>query len=256
MARLPERLAEELGEAIRCGAQAECVSQRKSEKCELRTAWRITLANGEIIDAEQVVFSVPAYEAARMIEGSAPALARELNAIDYAPMSGVSSGYDRSQVKNSLDGFGFMVPRKEGLKTICAFWNSSLFPERAPEGRVLMTSFVRSESDVDCRTFDADTVAQTVEAENAAILGITGQPTVRHVWNHPRALPQYNVGHGKRVAASRDFLPALCGLHLAGNYLKGRSIGDCVELAFQVADNVDRQLRETNSQPVARSSEE
>ena len=256
MARLPERLAEELREAIRCGVRVESVTQYKSEIRESPTVWRIALANGEKIDTEQVVLSVPSYEAARMIEGSAPALAGELSAIEYASMSAVSSGYDRRQVKNSLGGFGFMVPRKEGLETICTFWNSSLFPGRAPEDKVLMTSFVRSGSGVDSRAFDEDTLARTIEAENAAILGITGQPTVRHVWNYPRALPQYNVGHGKRVAAIRDLLPALGNLHLAGNYLQGRSIGDCVELAYQVAGNVHSQLCKTDIQPVTRSSEE
>jgi len=55
---------------------------------------------------------------------------------------------------------------------------------------------------------------------------------------NPQALPQYNIGHAKRVAAINEGLRAFPNLHLAGNYLKGRSIGDCVEMAFQVAENV------------------
>jgi len=256
MARLPERLAEELRESIRYGVRVESVAQHKSDIRESRGFWRVALANSEIIRTDQVVLCVPAYEAARMMASSAPALARELSAIEYAPMCAVSSGYDRRQVKNSLDGFGFMVPRKEGLKTVCTFWNSSLFPGRAPEGKVLMTSFVRREPEEGSGTLDEEALARTVEVENAAILGITGEPAVRNAWSHPRALPQYNVGHGKRVAAIRDFLPALSHLHLAGNYLKGRSIGDCVELAFEVAGNVHSRLCETGVQAATHSSEE
>jgi protoporphyrinogen/coproporphyrinogen III oxidase len=255
MARLPERLAKELREAIRYGVRVERVTQQKGEARE-PTVWRIALANGEIMDAQHVVLSVPAYEAACMMASSVPALARELGAIEYTPMSCVSSGYDRHQVKNRLDGFGFMVPRKEGLKTICTFWNSSLFPGQAPQGKVLMTSFVRSGPDGDSGAFDEEALARAIAAENAAFLGITGEAAVRHVWNHPRALPQYNVGHGKRVVAIRYFLPGLANLHLAGNYLKGRSIGDCVELAFQVAGNVHSQLRETDIQAVTHTSGE
>jgi oxygen-dependent protoporphyrinogen oxidase len=256
MARLPERLAEELREGIRYGVRVERVTPSKSENRGSRAEWQIGLPNGETITAEQVVLSMPAYEAARVLEQSAPALACELRCIEYAPMAGVSSGYDRNQMKNSLDGFGFMIPRKEGLKTICTFWNSSLFPERAPEGKVLMTSFARTAARGEADANDEEAITGTVEAENAAILGITGKPVVRYVWQHPRALPQYNVGHSQRIAAIRSLLPADPNLHLASNYLKGRSIGECVELAFRVAENVHSQLGETNIQPVTRSSEE
>lgn len=256
MARLPERLAEELREGIRYGIRVESVTLQRSENREARAVWQIGLSNGETITAKQVVVSLPAFEAARVLERSVPALAHELNAIEYSPMGGVSSGYDRNRVENRLDGFGFMVPRKEGIKTICTFWNSSLFPERAPEGKVLMTSFVRSESSEETSAINEDAFARTIEAENAAILGITGKPEVCHVWIRPRALPQYNVGHSNRVAAIYDFLPTLPNLHLAGNYLKGRSIAECVELALRVAENVHSQLCEPSIQTVTRSSEE
>lgn len=248
MARLPERLAEELREGIRYGIRVESVTEQRSENRESPAVWQIGLSNDETITAEQVVLSLPAFEAARVLERSVPALARELRAIEYTPMVGVSSGYDRNQVQNRLDGFGFMVPRKEGIKTICTFWNSSLFPQRAPEGKVLMTSFVRSESSEEAFAINEDAFARTVELENEAILGITGKPETRYARIHPRALPQYNVGHSNRVAAIYDVLPTLPNLHLAGNYLKGRSIGECVELAFHVAENVHGQLGELNSE--------
>jgi protoporphyrinogen/coproporphyrinogen III oxidase len=256
MARLPERLAEELREGIRYSIRVERVTEQRSENRESPAVWQIGLSNGETITAEQVVVSLPAFEAARVVERSVPALARELNAIEYSSMGGVSSGYDRNQVHNRLQGFGFMVPRKEGTKTICTFWNSSLFPERAPEGKVLMTSFVRSESSEEALAINEDAFARTVEAENAAILGITGKPETRHAWIHRRALPQYNVGHSNRVAAIYDVLPRAPNLHLAGNYLKGRSIGECVELAFHVAENVHSQLGEPKIQAVTHSFEE
>jgi oxygen-dependent protoporphyrinogen oxidase len=63
------------------------------------------------------------------------------------------------------------------------------------------------------------------------------------VWNDPRALPQYNVGHAKRVAEIDGILRSFPNLHLAGNFLKGRSIGDCVEIAFRVAEDVHSRLR-------------
>jgi len=187
-----------------------------------------------------LVLATPAYAAAEILGGSVPQLASQLESIEYAPMSAVSSVYERTQVANSLDGFGFMAPRREGLNTICTFWNSSLFRGRAPEGRVLLTSFVRGGSG---QAKDEVKSMNAVEYENARTLGIAGKPVDRVAWQSPRALPQYNVHHARRVAEIESILRTVPNLSLAGNYLRGRAIGDCVDVAFRVAEEVGNRLR-------------
>ena len=83
-------------------------------------------------------------------------------------------------------------------------------------------------------------IAQIVEGEIGEVLGINGRPVERCVWKYPRALPQYNLGHAGRIAAVREALEEQPGLYLAGNYLQGRSLGDCAELASRTADKVKR----------------
>lgn len=101
-----------------------------------------------------------------------------------------------------------------------------------------MTSFAARGNDGNLSEMPEDLLAQQVEAENAAVLGIAGAPVDRMVWKYPRALPQYNVGHAQKVKEIREALNRLPGLGLAGNYLAGRSIGDCVDTGFQAADQV------------------
>lgn len=235
MGTLPERLAEDLQSEIQYKAQIACVTPGQSENGAPGGGWQIGLAGGEKIAAEHLVLAVPAYVAAQLVANDAPELASHLKAIEYAAIGAVCVVYERTHVANLLDGFGFMVPRREGLQTICMFWNSSLFPQRAPEGQVLVTSFVRM------GTSEEDS-AGLVEAENAKILGITGKPVDRLVWSDARALPQYNVGHAKRVTVIDRILRTLPKLYLTGNFLRGRSIGDCIELAFCVAEDVHRHL--------------
>jgi protoporphyrinogen/coproporphyrinogen III oxidase len=234
MAALPEKLAEELRENIRFNVAVSCLSRLEAGTDKQNTIWQISLSTGEKITAESVVLAVPAYVAGHLLQQSAPEIASQLEAIAYAPLCVVSSGYDRSQVAHSLNGFGFMVPRRERLQTICTFWNSFLFPNRAPEGKVLMTSFARG-IDRDC--------ANTVEAENAKTLGITGPVVERTVWKDPRALPQYNVGHAGLVAKIERVLRTIPNLRLVGNFLRGRSIGDCVDSAFRVAEDLHSQFQ-------------
>ena len=44
-----------------------------------------------------------------------------------------------------LDGFGFLVPEVENLKILGTLFSSTLFPGRAPDGQVLLTTFVGGE---------------------------------------------------------------------------------------------------------------
>jgi len=238
MAVLPERVAQELH--IRYGADVGCVEAAPGEEGAAKAVWRVRLRDGENIVTRNLVLATPAYAAAEVLGGSVPQLASELESIEYAPMSAVSFVYEQAQVANSLNGFGFMAPRREGLNTICTFWNSSLFRGRAPEGRVLLTSFVRGATE---EPKDEVESMDAVEYENARTLGIAGKPVDLAVWQSPRALPQYNVHHARRVAEIASILGTVPNLSLAGNYLRGRAIGDCVDVAFRVAEEVSNRLR-------------
>ncbi|HUL35073.1 MAG TPA: protoporphyrinogen oxidase [Candidatus Eisenbacteria bacterium] len=241
MARLPERLAEDLKDNVRFGIEICSLSGQQISGSEPHAAWRIGLSNGETIFAKHLVLAVPACVAARLLQNSAPVLASSLAAIEYAPMSLVSSVYSRSSVRHSLDGFGYMVPRREGLHTICTFWNSTLFPGRAPRDKVLLTTFARSLPGAHPNRAERE-LGDAVEDETARILGIAAKSLDRELWSDPRALPQYNVGHAALVAEISRSLRVLPNLYLTGNYLKGRSIGDCVDNAFAVAAEVHNRL--------------
>ena len=134
MATLVEKLAEKLGEDLHLGAQVESVAAAAASGAVAnQPIWQIRLSGGQEISVETVVLATPAYAAASLLKQSAPKLAALLAVIEHAPMGVVSSAYERSQVRHALHGFGFMVPR-EGLRVVCTFWNSSLFPSHAPKG--------------------------------------------------------------------------------------------------------------------------
>jgi len=248
MGLLPEALARELSENVRYGQGVASVSASQRASGEPNSGWTVHLKNGPEITAESLVLAVPAYTAASLLEQSAPQLASLLDAIEYSPVCVVSAAYDQPSVSRPLDGFGFMAPRKEGLQTICTFWNSSLFAGRAPSGKVLVTSFAGRDSHSTLFTGSEADCAQIVHAENATVLGITAEPLDRMVWRNTRALPQYNVGHAERVMQITETLRQLPNLLLAGSYLTGRSIADCAQIAFHVAENVHSRSEGKNIQ--------
>jgi protoporphyrinogen/coproporphyrinogen III oxidase len=238
---LPKAIAQKLGDSIRFGAKVESIDGRAAAG-GADSPWRLQLSNGEEITSTGLVVTAPAYEAARLLGTTAPALSAKLSELYYAPMVVVSSGYDRRQVRNSLHGFGLMIPRREKLNTFFNVWNSSVIGGRAPAGKVLLTSFAGGATNPEFVRLEDKAIAQIIEAEMAAVLGINGPSIERLVWKFPKALPQFNVGHGQTAAGIREAVTGLPGLYLAGNYLEGRSLGDCVEIGSRTAQEVMHQF--------------
>lgn len=237
---LPKRLAESLGDSLCLKATVESVEYAGS-KGRVDSSWRVRLNGGEEISAGFLILAVPAFEAARLLKQAVPEAASQLAEISYAPMAVASAGYLRSQVSHPLEGFGFMIPRRENLNTFFCIWNSSVLEERAPGGMVLVTGFAGGATNPTIAKLDDGSIAQTVERETGGILGIDGPPVERLVWNYQKALPQFNVGHSELVSGIRRTIGGAPGLYLAGNYLAGRSLGECAEIAFRTAEEVKRQ---------------
>ena len=190
----------------------------------------------EILAASAVVIAAPTDAASQILQGLSdqfpPAFAR----IEYAPVAVVTAGYRRDQIQQPINGFGLLVPRAEGLRVLGTVWNSSLFPGRAPENMACFTSFAGGATDSELCKLSDDEITETICGEVARVLHISGKPAITNVHRYASALPQYNLGHSKTVAALGALTSAIPGLFLAGNYLSGPSIGACVEQANQTAD--------------------
>jgi oxygen-dependent protoporphyrinogen oxidase len=191
-----------------------------------------------VLSGAALVMSTPAYEAARLLQKAAPQLSTMLSDISYAPMAVVSSGYDRARVRHPLHGFGVMIPPREKLSTIFSVWNSSVLEGRAPAGKALITSFAGGSTNPAFVEEDDASIAAIVEREMGAVLGIDGAPVERFVWKHLQALPQFNLGHARTVTRIRKALTGTPGLYLAGNYLDGRSLADCVGSGSRTAEEI------------------
>src|SRR5215472_4228526 len=235
---LAARLAEKLGSSLRLRRTVETVRP----PIDSASPWQIRLESGEEISAESAIIATPAYAAASISQFASPHLSELLHEIPYSPLAVVCSAYDRAQVRHSLKGFGIAVPRREGLHLISSTWNSSIFPGRAPGGKVLITHFARPFPNEALLQKPAEEIAAIVETEIAPILGISGSPVEREVWIHRKALPHFRIGHAARVAQIREAARALSRFHFVGNYFAGRSIGDCIESGFAAAEDVAREL--------------
>ena len=154
--------------------------------------------------------------------------------------------YRREQIAHPVNGFGFLVPRAEKIRTLGTVFNSSLFPGRAPVGHVELTSFIGGATDLDAIQFSDAQLSRIAHNDNARLLGISGDPVAIHITRWPRALPQYNLGHAHLIERVRTSLDATPCLFLTGNYLEGPAVGRCLENAAHTATAVEGFLRAKN----------
>jgi len=235
---LMQAMGASLGESAQSGTCASAMS-RSGNLADAGYEIRVTRGGRqETIAAQAVVLATPAYAASHLAASVAPSLASILSGIAYASLAVVGAAYHKRQAGAPLDGFGVLIPRSEKHRTLGIVWNSSLFAGRAPEGQMVVTSFVGGATDPEIVAKTDAEIAAIVQDDHARILGITGSPITSAVWKHEKALPQYNLGHGHAVEAIREAERAIPGLYFAGNYLEGPSIGKCVEEAFQTADAI------------------
>lgn len=187
------------------------------------------------IVADRLIVAIPTDAAARIFDGLAPDPISALREVTYASLAVVSLGYQKTSVANSLDGFGFLVPRSAGLRILGSVWNTSLFPERAPKDHALLTCFIGGVTDPAAASFSNEELVAIAHRELTPLLGLRQEPVFSSVYCYKQAIPQYNLGHSTRVDAleNRNFVSA--NLWFAGNYLHGPSVGACVDQALKVA---------------------
>ena len=230
MSELPRAIAAALGEAVLCARPVSGLVRDSG-------SWRLRAGELELT-AEHVVLSTGAAEAAALIEPLDRECGHLLRSVPYPPVASIALGFDRAQVAHPLDGFGMLIPRRENRHTLGALFSSTLFPGRAPEGRVLLTVFIGGARNERIADLDDDELIEQVRLDLGPLLGISGAPAMVRVTRWPRAIPQYTLGHLDRMARVDSALTALPGLHLRANWRDGISVSDCVANARSLADTL------------------
>lgn len=234
---LTRGLAAKLGDSLHTGAEVLGICVRRADAAGFDV--RVRHGSGdETLSTDRLIMALPADTAGALLRDVNPAFEPVLCGIEYAAVAVVSLGYRRADVGNSLEGFGFLAPRSSGLRVLGTVWNSSLFPERAPSGQVLMTSFVGGATDPAAAALSEPELAAIAHREISGLLQISGALTFSSVQIYRRALPQYNLGHTERLAALEGLRTSVPGLAFVGNYLRGPAVGACVEQAIDVAASV------------------
>jgi oxygen-dependent protoporphyrinogen oxidase len=208
-----------------------------AEALEPQPAGYRVRVNGGWLEADHVVLALPAYEAGALLGPVNAELAELLNAIPYSDSITISLGYERAGFRHPLNGFGFLVPKKERKLLVACTWVGTKFSHRVAEDRAVLRCFAGGEDAGALRLSDEDLVG-SVRGELQAIMGVTETPVFTHVARWPRSMAQYTVGHAGRIGEIESRVAGLGGVHLAGNAYHGIGIPDCVRMGKQAAEAI------------------
>jgi protoporphyrinogen/coproporphyrinogen III oxidase len=206
-------------------------------------AYALQLADGSRVVVDAVVLATPAWASGDLLRTVAPLPAAHLSSIEYVSTATASLAFRRDQVEHDLTGFGFVVPRAENRPVMATTWSSSKFPGRAPEGHVLLRSFLGRAGIEAAAQLDDDEMTRVVRAELREVMGIAAEPELVEIFRWPRGMPQYRVGHVDLVDRIEAGVGQVPGIELAGGAYHGIGIGDCLREGAAAADRALEHVR-------------
>jgi oxygen-dependent protoporphyrinogen oxidase len=209
--------------------------------------WIVQANDRQEWQADAVVLTCPAYEQSSVLRGVDEALALEIGEIAYNRVAIVALGFRHSDLPIAVDGFGYLVPQAERRDLLGVQWCSSIFPDRAPPGMVLLRAMCGGWHRGEMVDWDEARLLQAMSNELRLQMGITASPMFHHIIRWPKAIPQYFVGHLDRLTRIETRLTVHPGLFLGGNAYRGVALNDCTERAEILAKAISGYLSSSGS---------
>lgn len=231
MYSLIESLKNHLGDRIVTGKGVRAV-QKKADTFE------IFFNDSTTYETNVLIFATPAYNTSEAIRDMDTTISGILKTIPYPPVTVVGIGLEKNKIKANTDAFGFLIPAKENRKILGTLFDSSIFSNRAPDGKVLLRTFVGGARSPELALLDDEELINTVMSELKGILKISAEPDFIKIFRWNKAIPQYLVGHHEKLRVLDNELLRHKGLYLTGNAYRGVSVNDCIANSFELAEKI------------------
>ncbi|AXI08738.1 protoporphyrinogen oxidase [Oceanobacillus zhaokaii] len=199
--------------------------------------YQLIVSGGERYEADAIVVATPHFTVSEMFKGYD--FLQSLDEIPTTSTANVVMTFDKSSIRNEIDGTGFQVPAVENYTITACTWTDKKWPTTTPKEKVMLRCYVGRASEQSVINLSDEEITDIVLSDLKKIMGIEAKPefTVITRWHNGRA--QYNVGHLERIANVRNQLEqALPGVYLSGSSYNGMGIPDCISQGEQAANEV------------------
>jgi protoporphyrinogen/coproporphyrinogen III oxidase len=225
---LVDELEYNVGEAVETSCPIHSLQRTED-------GWLIELeqsANSGPVECSAVLLALPSHKIASLVIDNDPKLeVASLARVYYPPVASVVLGFRRAQVAHPLDGFGMLIPEKEGFDIL-----------GAPEGEVAITCYIGGARAPGLPLQTTEELTKIAVQDLRTILGVKGQPRFQHVTVFRKAIPQYNLGFAKYRAMMSNMELKAPGLFVAGHARDGISLSDSIVSGHGAAGRIQTYL--------------
>lgn len=220
--------------SIKLSSRVDSLEQEPDGK-----GWHIKVRGSKKQHFDAVVLALPAPSAATLLETILPQVAASLHSIHYRGAVTVNLAYKReSYLAHVPRAYGFVVPSQERRPLLACTFSSRKWPHRgSKEQGVLRTYFGGPDMEWALKASDQDLV-DISKNELAQLLNLKEEPLRHSVHRWPVGLPEYRIGHRQKIQDIRSALEVHPTLSVAGNYLDGVGMPDCVRLGRRAVSQV------------------
>ena len=173
--------------------------------------------------ADYLFSTLPAFVNAALFAPLDKEISALFATVNYKSLTLVHLGYrEMSHVpKQLLNGFGYLVPTLEQRNGLGVVFDSSLFAEHNSYPNEVRLTIMLKEGGI-----------HEAKEEVKRYLGIKTTPNVALCTHVHNAIPQYTLGHERRIAELTRRLHLQFGAFcFLGNYVSGVSVNDCIALS-------------------------
>ncbi|WP_075981519.1 protoporphyrinogen oxidase [Bacillus massilinigeriensis] len=217
------------------GTKVENIQKQKEQ-------YYVQLNNGEVLTADSVVLTVshkvvpsifPQYE-----------FFKPFTSVPSTSVATVALVFPKEAVKKDINGTGFVVSRNSDYTITAVTWNHKKWPHTTPEGKVALRCYVGRAGDQTVVELSDDQIVKVVLEDLNKTMDITMEPEFFVVSRWKEAMPQYTVGHKKRLETiKRNLDRELPGVFLAGGSYEGLGIPDCIDQGEAAVEKVLNYLK-------------
>ena len=206
---------------------------------------------GREIAADAVVLTTPAFATADLLQPLNAEVATELRNIPYLDVATLMLAYPVDASSRPFDTSGFVVPSCEHRLVVGTTLVTAKWPNLAGKAVAVFKVMVGRADDGRAITLDDAQLTRLVHAELADAVGLTAEPQEVIVRRWPRAIPQYTVGHQKRLQRIDELLAEIPGLYVTGAAYRGASTTACLAEAARIAELIRGPVAEPEPSYVA-----
>lgn len=224
---------------------AEILKKTKANKIEKADGrYRVSFSNGESIEADHVVLSIP-HNAAKTLFAD-QALEKEFAGLKNSSLISVYVGFDIPDSLLSADGTGFITANMGELSCNACTWTSRKWEHTSKNGNLLIRLFYKSSHPAfaSLKEMSEKELLQVALDDIEKSLGITAEPAASEVTKWMESMPNYLITHPQTLAAlERRLAKDYPGIWLAGCSYYGVGIPDCIENGESTARKIVESIK-------------